>query len=296
MFKKRFVLLGAFALVACAIMLPPVRAAAVSALSIFRVADTKTITISVNDLREMLDYAQENDRAAQQGGEACDMLSQLMEKAESDVRTLSGVRDFSAFPFSLPEALKEETPALYAVDSQARSVTLDTEKMNAGLLDLGAAELLDSGLNGTVITLNTPPAVMAEYAEVVLAATQTVYIDAPDAVMNSLRSSFLSIPALPDDLRAQLAAISPDTRDVYLPVIEGLGRETDIKGTTGYVYSTGDLAQVLGMLPGFADDAHLKELQTENASVLIWLKDGVLYFLAGAMPDSALSQIARSVR
>lgn len=296
MFKKRFVPLGVAALIICAMLIPQVRPAAVSALSVFRVSDTKTITISVDDLRDILAYTEENNKSARQGGEAWKMLSQLMEKAESEIRPLPGEGDFTAFPFGLPAALKDETPALYAVDSQAQSVVLDTAKINTALSEFGASVLLDGGLNGTEVTVNTPPAVMAEYEDVVLAATQTIYVDAPEDILNSLHASFLSIPAIPEDLRAQLAAVSPNTRDVYLPVIEGLGREANINGITGYVYSAGDLAQVLGKLPGFAGNAHLKELQSENASVLIWLKNGVLYFLAGAMSDSELLQIARSVR
>ncbi len=295
MFKRRFILLGVAAVLVCAMLIPPVRAAAMSALSVFRVADTKTITISINDLREILAFVEEKNTAIQDDASR-QMLTQLMEKAASEVKPLSDAGDFTAFPFNLPSALKDETPALRAVDSQAQSVILDTAKINAALTDLGAAALLETGLNGTALTIKTPPAVMAEYENVLLAATQTAYIDAPDDVLESLKTSFLSIPAIPGDLRAQLAAIKPDTRDVYLPVIEGLGRATDLGGTTGYVYSSGDLAQVLIMLPGFADDAQLQELRDENASVLIWLKDGVLYFLAGALPDSALSQIARSVR
>lgn len=295
MFKKRFVIPIIAAVIACTVMIPPVRAAAVSVLSIFRVADTKTITISVKDLQDMLAFVEDHNTAIPEDPEL-QLLPRLIEKVESEVRSLSGVSDFTAFPFSLPPALKDETPALYAVGSQAVSIVLDTDKINTELSALGAAVLLDSSLNGTAVTVSSPPAVMAEYDDVILGATQTISIDAPENALNSLYKSLLSIPAIPDNLRAQLAAISPKTRDVYLPVIEGLGRETSLGGTTGYVYSTGGLAQVLDMLPGFADDAQLQELRDENVSVLIWVKGGVLYVLAGAMSDSELSQIARSIR
>jgi hypothetical protein len=219
-----------------------------------------------------------------------------MEKAESEVKTLSDIRAFTAFPFSLPTALKDETPDLCAADSQSQTVTLDTVKINTSLQKLGVSALLDTSLNGAKLTVSSPPVIVAEYADVLLAAAQSIYVDAPDDVVNSLYASFLSIPAIPDNLRAQLAAIDPKTRDVYLPIIEGLGRETSLGGATGYIYSSGDMSQVLGMLPGFADDAQLAQLQSENASVLIWVKNGVLYCLAGALSDSELSQIARSIR
>ena len=53
--KKSLVMLGAAVLLVVAILLPPVRAAAESVLSVFRVGDAHTITITVADLQEMSD-------------------------------------------------------------------------------------------------------------------------------------------------------------------------------------------------------------------------------------------------
>lgn len=302
MFKKRFIVLGVVAIVVCSILIPPVRAAAESALSIFRVEETKTIRITVSDLEDMMAFMKNEGAALKPGAGAPDEqalpedVTELMERVKSEVRTLTDIREFNAFPFTLPAALKGETPTLSAVESQTQPITLDTAKVNETLKKLGATTLLDVSLNGTEFSVSTPPFIVAEYDDVILAATQTARIDAPDDVLSGIKSGILSIPAIPEALRAQLAAINPRTRDVYLPVIEGLGRETDLGGATGYIYASGDLAQVLGMLPGFADDAQLAQLQSENASVLIWTRDGVLYCLAGALSDSALSQIARSIR
>lgn len=302
MFKKRFIVIGVVAVVVCSIFLPPVRAAAESALSIFRVAQTKTITISVQDLEDIMTYMK-NEGAALKPGDGApgtaalpEDIEKLMERAKSEARTLSDIREFTDFPFTLPAAMKDATPTLYAVDSQTQSIILDTAQFNETLIKLGATALVDVDLNGTEVSVSTPPAIVAEYDGLLLVATQTVHIEAPDTVMNGIKSAALSIPAIPEALRAQLAAINPGTHDVYLPVVEGLGRGTDLGGVTGYIYASGDLAQVLGMLPDFADNAELGSLQNENASVLIWTKDGVLYCLAGAMSDSALTQIARSIR
>jgi hypothetical protein len=276
------------------IFIPPVRAAAESALSIFRVTDTKTITISIGDLQALLDDAitlEEPDTAEFEA-----LVQEFMEKAESQVQSLSDAHEFEAFPVKLPDALKDETPALYALDAQEQTVTLDTEKINGTLTRLGASALVDSSWSGTAVTIKTPPVFFADYGDVALAITENIFVDAPDAVLSNLKSAFLSLPAIPENLRAQLSPIDPKTHDIYLPVVEGLGRETDLGGTTGYIYSTADLADVLGMLPDFADRTHLSELQDENASVLVWAKNGALYVLAGQLSDSELSQIARSVR
>jgi hypothetical protein len=296
MLKKRFVLPAIAALIACTILIPPVRAAAESVLSVFRVAEVKTIRISVQDLQDMVTFLEQEgaDKIKESGSN--EILEQLMGKAEAAIRPLSDISQFNAFPFSLPSALKDETPELYSSESQTQAVTLDTGKINEELSALGAAVPVDSIYDGTVMTVSAPPVIMAKYSDMLLAATQSIYLDAPDDVISSLYASFLSIPMIPENLRAQLAVINPQTRDVYLPVIEGLGRETSLGGVTGYIYSSGDLAQVLGMMPGFAGDEQLEQMQGQNASVLIWLKDSVVYFLAGNQSDSELSRIAGSIR
>jgi hypothetical protein len=302
MLKKRIALLGVAAVFVCAIMIPSVRGAAESALSVFRVGETKTITISVSDVQELMTFAQKEGAAAKSDAgtdliaEGGGMQAQLMEKMKEQVKTLTNTSEFTAFSFSLPTSLKAETPRLTAVGAQSETMTLDTAKINDALTKLGAAGLVDASYNGAAVTVNTPPVIVAEYADVTLAATQNVVIDAPDGAADSLWSALLSIPAIPEDLRTQLAAIDPKTRDIYLPVIEGLGRETDLGSVTGYIYTSGDLASVLGTIPGLSGDAMNKQLQDENASVLIWTKNGVLYCLAGAVSDSALTQIARSIR
>jgi len=300
MHKKRFAWLGVTAMIACVILIQPVRAAAESALAVFRVDDAKTITITATDLQDMITgfknsgvFPSSKDAGGQAGSKS---ESQTSDNMKSQIKTLDSVREFTAFSFSLPTALKSETPKLYAADSKTQTITLNATEINAELAKMSATTMLDNSLNGSAITVDTPALVMAEYSDVTLIATQSIYIDAPDATTNSLWSSILSIPAIPDDLRVQLANIDPKTRDIYLPVIEGLGRETDLGSTTGYIYSTSDLAQVASVIPDFAGSTQLTKLQGENESALIWVKNGVLYCLAGQKSDSELSQIARSIK
>ncbi len=293
-FKNRFILLGAAIIIACAVLIQPVRAAAVSALSIFRVADTKVIKITVNDLQSLLTFI-DQENGAQDTNAPEPALHELFEKAASELKPITSVGDFTDFPFSLPTALKDETVALYAAGSQAQTLMIDTDEINAELIRLGATVPLGSGLDGANVTVSTPPAIIAEYPDVTLLATQNIAIDDPAGIVDEIMVSLLSTPAISDELRAQLQAVDPTTGDIYLPVVEGLGRETRLGGTTGYFYTTSDLAQVLGQLSDFAGDTHLDQLKTENTSALIWTKDGVLYCLVGQLSDSELSQIARSI-
>lgn len=296
--RKDIAILAVAAVLSGSMFIPQVQAAAESALSVFRVSDAKTITISVADIQDMAGYAKQFEAGVQKNktaGEAGSKSSADPRKAvESAVQPLANPRDFTAFSLSLPRNTAE-TPKLYSIASQSRTFTLNTAEINAQLAKLKANPISGS-LNGARITVNTPPAAIAEYSDFTLLETQGVYVNAPGNAVDTLWNELTAEPVIPADLGSQLAAIDPAGRDVYLPVIEGLGRGTDLGVTTGYLYSAKDLAQVAALIPSLAPADQVTKLQNENASALIWTKDGVLYVLAGSKSDSELSQIARNIR
>jgi hypothetical protein len=296
--RKTIATLAVAAVLAGSMFIPPVQAAAESALSVFRVSDAKTITISVTDIQDMVNYAKQlksgvsGDKSTGETGSKGSVSPR--KTAESILNPLADPKDFTAFPFSLPRN-NQETPKLYSIASGSKTFTLNTAEINAELAKL-QANPISSSLNGTKITVNTSPAAVAEYSNFTLIETQGVHVDAPSNTVNTLWNEFTGQPMIPADLKSQLVAIDPTGSDVYLPVIEGLGRGTDLGMTTGYIYSAKDLAQVTAIIPGLATSSELTKLQGENASALIWIRDGVLYALAGNQSDSELSQIARNIR
>lgn len=296
--KKNLAILAVVAVLSGSMFIPPVQAAAESALSVFRVSEAKTITISVTDIQDMANYAKQlqagvkNDQATGETGSKD--TADFQKAAGFMLSPLAGPEDFTAFRISLPRNNKE-TPKLYSVASQSKTFILNTAEINAQLAKL-KANPIDNSLNGAKITVNSPQAAIAEYSNFTLVETQGVYVDAPGNTVNTLWGALTGQPMIPADLRSQLAAIDPTSRDVYLPVIEGLGRGVNIGVTTGYLYSAKDLAQVASMIPNLAPASEVTKLQNKNASALIWTKNGVLYVLAGNQSDSPLSQIARSIR
>jgi hypothetical protein len=296
--RKNIAILAVVAVLAGSMFIPPVQAAAESALSVFRVSDAKTITISVTDIQDIAGYAKQLEagmKSDKTTGETESKGSANPQKAiESILNPFANPKDFTAFPISLPHS-NAETPKLYSIASNSKTFTLNTTDINAELAKIKANPISNS-YNGTKITVNTPPATIAEYPDFTLIETQGVYVNAPSNAVNALWNEFTSLPMIPADLSSQLAAIDPTSRDVYLPVIEGLGRGTDLGVTTGYIYSAKDLAQVATLIPNLATANEVTKLQSENASALIWTKNGVLYILAGNKSDSELSQIARNIR
>ena len=296
--RKNIAILAVVAVLSGSMFIPQVQAAAESAMSVFRVSDAKTITISVTDIQDMANDAKQLQAGTQKdkaAGETGSKGSVDPQKAvESLLKPLANPKDFTAFPISLPRNNKE-TPKLSSIASQSKTFTLNTAEINAELAKLKASPI-SSSLNGTKITVNTPPAAIAEYADFTLIETQGVYLKAPNGAINTLWRELTTEPMIPADLSSQLAAIDPTSRDVYLPVIEGLGRGADLGVTTGYIYSAKDFAQVASLIPNLVPASEVTKLQGNNASALIWTKNGVLYVLTGNQSDSALSQIARSIR
>lgn len=297
--KKNIAIFAAVAVLSGTILIPSVQAAAESALSVFRVSDAKTITVSVTDIQDIANYVKQLKAGVKDGktaGEAGLKKDTANPQAavKSAVRPLADAKDFTAFQISLPRT-NAGTPKLYSIASDSKTFTLNTADINAQLAKLKGNPISGS-LNGTKITVGTPPAAIAEYPDFTLIETQGVSMDAPRDALSTLWSELTSQPMIPADLSSQLAVIDPASRDVYLPVIEGLGRTTDLGVTTGYLYSAKDLAQVAALVPNLATAEQVTKLQKENASALIWVKDGVLSVLAGNRSDSELSQIARSIR
>lgn len=304
--KKGIIALCVSAVLVATLFIPAVQSFAVSALSVFRVGDAKTIQISVADIESIATQMSSGENIDSGllealGGIKENAAAENQDPPES--RKIDSVWEFSGFPVNLPTALDGEQPTLRAVDAYTRQFVLDTAVLNEKLAEAGL-ELVNEEHDGAVVTLNTPPALVAEYQDVVLVATQGMYVDAPGDVVSVLWRNVLKNPVLTENLRSQLEKIDPQGREVYLPVLQGVGRETAIGANTGYLYATRDLAQFVQALPeGIASispsDLELagQDIASEDASVLIWTKDGVLYCVFGQnKTDGELVQIAGSIK
>lgn len=279
--KKRIIPLALVCALVLTLCIPQVNAFAMDMLSNFRVAEAKTITITLDDISQMSAYAQQ--QAAEFDGaedswdtEDFDTMD-VQNHADTVPQPLESISDFTAFSAGLPESLDSETMELYALEQQERTFTLE---------------------DGSEVTVASSPMLLAKYDNAVFAATQGFSDNLTAQQKADLKEKLISLPFLTDNIRSQLQEIDPDTKDIYLPVVPGVSREASIGGTTGYLYGMNELRGVAGALPeGFSEeleDADTEEI--ENVNLLIWTKDGVLYMLCGDMPESELIAAAGSVR
>lgn len=293
--KKRIFKIALMLSLVASVFIPSVQARAISTLSVFRVGDTKTITITMLDMEEIAAYFSNHRELRQQlhdNGLSLGLSSFETTKLSHHGR-VDDISLFTAFPVRLPRVLQDETPEIHATSAMVAELILDIPAKNNILYQLGDAPLFDVGLNGASIQINTPPVLLMDFidAEILIAATQMPYVVADRWVKESLRATMLDMPFVPHNLRMQLANIPVDTRDVYLPVVMGFGRAVSIGDSTGYVYTLSDLTAVFQQI-GTLNAASA----AYDVSVLVWAQDGVLYFVAGDKTDSELASIARSMR
>lgn len=302
----------------------PVQTFALDALSIFRVNDAKTLEITIADLQEgAQNFSALKDKEIDKGTSHKPLIN-VLSKEKPEIKTLATAKDFKAFRLKLPQELESQTPEISVVDSHAIKFTLNTEASNEVLKTLESPALLPSSINNVELSMNIPAAALAKYEDVLYFATQKPALVAPNATKEELKDLMLQMPFIPNNIRQQLAEIDLDSNDIYLPVLVGLGREVDLGGRIGYIYTMSDLKGFTETLPADLlsqekemklDTKHEKKLSEEkldtmkemhekfkqdmpnleNASVLIWTKDGVMYSLVGNKTDAELSKIARSV-
>lgn len=339
--KRKISILASLALVLALItFVKPVQTLALDTLSIFRVNNVKTLEITIADLQEGMQTLSNLKEAFKGKTFEHNSLINVVSKSQHQVTKLNAAEEFEAFKLRLPRELADQTPEITALDSGKMTFTLNVDAGNQLLKAVNSPKLLSNNLQNVEMSVVSSAAAFANYGDVLFVATQKSYLDAPQAAKSELRDVMLDMPLIPVNLRQQLAEIDEDSSDIYLPVLVGFGREVDLGGKNGYIYTLSDLKGLTETIPQdmIASGSHsqaLKGLQDksqagmdemsqklmskygeeklaalkeahkmamekmpdlENASVLIWTKDGNLYSLIGNKTDADLAKIAGSVR
>ncbi|MCO1604346.1 hypothetical protein [Desulfosporosinus nitroreducens] len=340
---KRKIVIGASLVLMLGLItfVKPVQTLALDTLSIFRVNNVKTLEITIADLQEGMQTISNLKEDFKGKNFEHSSLINVVSHPQHEVTKLQEAEEFGAFKLRLPRELESQKPEISAMDSSKMTFTLDVDASNVLLKAVNSPKLLSSDLNNVEMSMVSSAAAYAKYDDVLFVATQKSYLDAPQAAKKELRDVMLNLPLIPTNLRQQLAEIEEDTSDIYLPVLVGFGREVDLGGKNGYVYTMSDLKGFTETIPQdmIAPGSHSQALEgsngksqvaamdemskkliskygeekfaamkeahkiaaeempnMENASVLIWTKDGNLYGLMGNKTDAELAKIARSVR
>lgn len=245
-----------------------VRGFAADLLTIFRVEKVQAINISPEDMAQM-------EKAFREGSGNVDVDSlgkvEVTGKQQFRQATLDEVRQAVDFTVKLPATpVGYNGPNMGITSGFSVNLTLDTEKVNAMLQSMGSKELLPKSLNGRTFSLKSPAAVMAEYSSndgtqktLAIAQSRSPELKVPNGTdILALRSALLSIPALPDNLRRQLEAVTDWQHTALIPNIQGSSTEVMVNGVQGLFITQPDHANV-------------------NMSGLVWQQNGVIYMVGG---------------
>jgi hypothetical protein len=267
--KKRIITAIVLLTVVFSLFLPPVRTFAVEALSVFRVGRAHTITVTLADLDTVIAYAERHAdlwqslmpsgeypySASANPGEwpsalpghgngqyPFDIPDGPLHSGDGSLGVkLNDISEFTAFPVKTPGVINGATPEIVSTEPYSARFSFNADEYNALLLALGDTPVFDPALNGAEITVHTPAAVMLKYPDMIIAATQAPYAEAEAGVLESIRQTTLGMPFISDNLRVQLSAIDIGSRDIYLPVLMGFGREVLVGNTQGIIYTLADL-------------------------------------------------------
>jgi hypothetical protein len=343
--KKNIFIIGAITVTFASVaFVKPVQSFALDALSIFRVSNVKTIEISMADIQEGIQAFSQLKKDLKGQTFDHDTVINVVSEAKPEMKHLKGAEEFEAFKLRLPKALESQNPEISAMDASEMKFTVNVVAANEMLTALKSPKKFSNKLNNVEMNMKSASAAFAKYDDMLFFATQKSYLDGPKAAKNELRDVVLNLPLIPSHLRSEFTDIEENSTDIYLPVLQGFGREVDLGEKSGYIYTLSDLKSVTGNMPegmkmngsykhqevkkdtplpadhqakvdemnkkliakyGEAKFAALKEAHhkaikempnMENASILLWTKDGNLYGLIGNKSDTKLSEIARSIR
>ncbi|MCL6611701.1 MAG: zf-HC2 domain-containing protein [Peptococcaceae bacterium] len=281
--KHRKLFTAAAAVLALAAMFSfgPVRTMAGEFLTVFRVDKMGVIAITPEDMIQM-------ERVMREGAGLIDIrnFGRLEVSGRQEVRpvTLEEAREKAGFELRIPAVAGYGKPDLKMTPGMNVTLTLNVNGVNAALKSLGSAERLPAELDGREFSLDVPPVFTAEYAgtpgKLMLAQSKGPSVRTSAEVdVKVVRKALLSIPALPENLKKQLAAVEDWQHTALIPVKSGQYSEVKINGDDG-VYVRG-VAQEPGQKP---------------VNALVWQKGGVIYALAGEGLDMGTAlNIARTM-
>ncbi len=211
---------------------PPARRAAAGLLDLLRVERIQVIPLPPGDLAQLQNLGAALSRfgsAEFSGGE----LSAPLSPAEARSRL--------GFPPPIPadQTLREPPVVRVRAPVEVR-LTLDPEAANAFLRAAGGNELLPSSLRGRRVILHLGAQAVVEYPQEGVAllrgpAPAWEGMDLEEA--EALKRAVLSLPGLPDGLRAQLAALGDPRRVLIIPAPEEAVREVEVRGRRGFFLS-----------------------------------------------------------
>ncbi len=270
--KKMLVPVAAAVLLAGVLSYAPARTMAGNLLSIFRVQNVQTISLSHQDVTRLRSLFAKGGRVDIRN------FGRIEISGRASWRQVSPAEAGGALgvPVTVPPAPAGFTaPTIRLSDPSSITMTLDVKNINAYLSSLGDSTLLPAGLEGKPFTVSVPSILQIRYIPVAAGGPPVTVSEAgspqlaiPDGVdPNVLKSALLGIPGLPSDLTSQLAAVNDWRHTLLIPSVDGHSTNVEVDGTRGVFVNP--------------SKGHPAEGKGQNA--LVFEKNGVVYAVYGPL-------------
>jgi hypothetical protein len=197
---------------------PQVRVEANQFLSLFRVDQFEVVTLTPNDISEIENWVSEN----KDGTLDLKGIGQLeMSETAGEPQFFGTKEQAEEAGYLVPGLGDMDIEGVNVVPASTITFTLDVEKANQLLTQLGSDQQFEAQLDGKPFTVSTFEAVHTDYMmeerTVSYMHTQSPEINVPEGVsIEQLKATLLSLPFLPENVKAQLAGI--DNIESTLPI------------------------------------------------------------------------------
>ncbi|MDN7228253.1 zf-HC2 domain-containing protein [Planococcus sp. N064] len=257
---------------------PQVRVEANQFLSLFRVNDFEIVTLTQNDLQEIESWVSEN----KEGTLDLKDIGQLeMSKSAAEAAYFESKQEAEAAGHAVPALGDFEVEGVNVMPASTITFTLDVEKANRMLSQLGSDQQFDALLDGKPFSVATSEAVHTDYSMngqyVSYMHTQSPEITVPEGVsIEQLRTTLLSLPFLPENVKTQIAGIDNIESTLPIPYAQTEGSEmTEVQVGDG---------------EGFA-------VESDEHSYIVWQANGEIHtiFAEGSVSAEELVDLSEQV-
>lgn len=262
---------------AVSLSFPSVRATAAQWMTIFRVDEAQVIRITPEEVENVF----ANEEALESLMADLATLVQPETLREPQVVTGLNLEELEAMGYQAPSYLPDGFALVdgIAVDSGEILLRVDVDGVNQLFASLGADERLPAELKGQILQVQSGSGfgLLYQRGEEMLHVSQMELptLSASGNVdLNQIFDTFSGLLGdqfgIPAALREQMDQVDLN-RTMLLPVMEGAGTEVKVNGHVGTYHAD------------------------EHGGLVLWVKDGRMYCVAGSLGQATLLQIAESV-
>lgn len=273
---KRWIMSGTIAATLFgSLAIPQVQVAADQFLSIFRVSEVEMVKITSTDLEEI----ERNLRHSENGIYNLDGVGEIrVTDSGKDYQQFKSNEEAKQAGYDLKELPGYELRYVNVSPSYTLTFTLDVEKANKMLSQIGETAQFDQQLDNKPFSLQVEKTFMVDYfnengESFTYNKMKMPEITVPkDVSILELKDTMLALPFIPENIRRQLNSIENIEKTLPVPFIQQEGtdsQEINIGGVEGIA------------------------ITSKHRSYVVWQQDGYVYYLEGNESNlERLKQIA----